>query len=566
MERFINILIIDDDEKSRKGLKEILLGAGNNILTCNSIHEAFPILRKREIGIVLINIDSPFFTGLDLLQSIRDNSITQNIYKIVLTDSSKSGAKMVRGLNHGAVDFITKPLNPNLVRAKIEVYKTLYYKDQRIGQLLNNIFPEQVLEDLNQYGKFSPKRVENGVVLFTDFVDFSAKAKNLKPLSLLKKLEKHFTVFDAIIERYHLEKIKTIGDSYMALAGVTENTPEPAIRACLAALEIRDYMYNEELVARALGRDFWQIRVGLNQGPLVAGIIGTTKYNFDVWGDTVNIAARAERVSTSGSITITKAIESHIQEFFTVEERGLIDIQKRGGKVEMFYLDKIKKEYCLYGEGKVAKGELRKRCGLSNIDFIHMRLDIINRLKALLPDDLIYHDISHTMNVEKACIRFAKLEGVSEEDVLLLRTAALYHDSGFILEYDHNEKFAIELAKSQLPRYGYSDEDIRTISNIIAATQSNVEPVTLLEKIMCDADHDYLGRPDYKHIANRLRSELENYGNEMNDEEWIDFQLEYLQNIHRFYTETALNIRLIGKKARILELKKNKEQLINKEE
>lgn len=566
MERFINILIIDDDEKSRKGLKEILLGAGNNILTCNSIHEAFPILRKREIGIVLINIDSPFFTGLDLLQTIRDNSITQNIYKIVLTDSSKSGAKMVRGLNHGAVDFITKPLNPNLVRAKIEVYKTLYYKDQRIGQLLNNIFPEQVLEDLNQYGKFSPKRVENGVVLFTDFVDFSAKAKNMKPLSLLKKLEKHFTVFDAIIERYHLEKIKTIGDSYMALAGVTENTPEPAIRACLAALEIRDYMYNEELVARAMGRDFWQIRVGLNQGPLVAGIIGTTKYNFDVWGDTVNIAARAERVSSGGSITITKAIESHINEYFEVEERGLIDIQKRGGKVEMFYLEKIKKEYCLYGEGKVAKGELRKRCGLSTIDFIHMRLDIVNRLKALLPDDLIYHDISHTMNVEKACMRFAKLEGISEEDILLLRTAALYHDSGFILEYDHNERFAIELAKNQLPRYGYSDEDIRIISNIIAATQSSVEPVTLLEKIMCDADHDYLGRPDYKHIANRLRSELENYGHDMSDEEWTDFQLEYLENVHRFYTETALNIRLLGKKARIIELKKYKEQFINNEE
>ncbi|MEZ4890162.1 MAG: adenylate/guanylate cyclase domain-containing protein [Crocinitomicaceae bacterium] len=154
-----------------------------------------------------------------------------------------------------------------------------------------------MLEDFNTYGKFSPKRVENGVVLFTDFVDFSQLSAKMEPIQLLRQLEKYFTTFDEIIARYRLEKIKTIGDAYMALAGVTENKANPAIRACLAALEIQQYIDSEAELCKALGKDYWQIRIGIHMGPLVAGIIGKTKFSFDVWGDSVNIASRAERAS-----------------------------------------------------------------------------------------------------------------------------------------------------------------------------------------------------------------------------------------------------------------------------
>ncbi len=555
MERFINILIIDDDSKNQKGLKEILSGGGNNVLLADSIHDALPILRKKEIGILLINIDNPFFGGIELLQSLKELNSGRTMYKIVLTADSASGVKMVKGLNEGAVDFITIPFNPNLIKAKIEVYKTLYYKDQRINQLLNNIFPESVLEDLNQNNKFSPKRVEDGIVLFTDFVDFSMKAKDVKPIRLLKKLEYYFTRFDEIIERYKLEKIKTIGDAYMALGGVTENVAEPAVRACLAALEIRDFMRNERDVAKALNRDFWEIRVGLHMGPLVAGIIGSSKISFDVWGDTVNIAARAEQGTKPGCITITKSVANAVAPFFNLEERGEVSIHKRGGSMEMCYIKDLKEEYCLYGEGKIASAELRMKCGLTSIDFEHMRLDIINRLKALLPEEVVYHDIAHTLNVEKAAIRFAKLEGVSEEDILLLRTAVLYHDAGFILQYHSNEEFAVTMAMNSLPGFGYSEFQTNTVIEIIRSTGSGRTPETLLQQIMGDADHDYLGRADYYNVAKKLRLEMENFDEFMSDQEWIEFQLKYLEDIHRFYTETAKNIRLQGKKARIAELR-----------
>lgn len=555
MERFINILIIDDDFKNQKGLKEILSGGGNNVLLANSMHEALPILMQKEIGILLINIDNPFFGGIELLQSLKELSTVKNMYKIVLTADSASGAKMVRGLNEGAVDYITIPFNPNLIQAKIEVFKSLYYKDQRINQLLSNIFPITVLEDLSVNNKFSPKKFENGIVLFTDFVDFSVKARDIKPIRLLKKLEYYFTQFDEIIEKYKLEKIKTIGDAYMALGGVTENTQEPAIRACLAALEIRDFMRNERDVARAMNRDYWEIRIGIHMGPLVAGIIGSSKISFDVWGDTVNIAARAEQGTKPGSITITKNIVEAVNKYINLEPRGEVSIHKRGGNIQMFYLTALKMEHCLYGEGKIASTELRKRCGLSSIDFIHMRKDIINRLKALLPEDVVYHDITHSINVEKAAIRFAKLEGIDNESLLLLQTAVLYHDAGFILKYNENEEFAAEMAEFNLPRFGYTQEQIEIITGIIRSTAMHMQPKTLLEKIMGDADHDYLGRADYYNVVNKLRKEMMNYGNEMSEKAWIEFQLNYLVDVHRYNTETAKNIRLQAKKARITELK-----------
>ena len=527
-----------------------------------SVYQALAILKQKEVGILLINIDSPFFGGIELLQSLKEASTVKNVYKIVLTENSQSGSNLVKGLNEGAIDFIQKPFNPNLVKAKIEVYKALYYKDQRIGQLLENIFPENVLLDLNTFGKFSPKRVENGVVLFTDFVGFSQKSRDISPLKLLKKLEFYFTKFDEITERYKLEKIKTIGDSYMALAGVTENAPQPEIRACLAAIEMRNFMINEREVALAMNKDFWEIRIGIHAGPLVAGIIGTKKFSFDVWGDTVNIASRAEQESEPDKILITQNVHKTIEDYFETTFHGNVEIKKRGGIEKMFFLDVIKNEYCLYNEGKLPNKYILQICDLPTVDFQHMQKDILNKLKSSLPEELIYHDLQHTANVEKAAIRFAKLEGLSDHDLMLLRTAVYYHDAGFLVTYHNNETFGIKLAENNLPQFGYSQTEINIITKIIAATKNGVQPETMLEKIMCDADHDYFGRADYIAVSKKLRTEMENIGESMTDLEWLDFQLNYIELKHEYYTETARNIREYGKKARIQELKAERNRLL----
>lgn len=340
----------------------------------------------------------------------------------------------------------------------------------------------------------------------------------------------------------------------MALAGVTEKNAHPTVRACLAALEMRDYMINQQISDQAFGAECWEVRIGIHAGPLVAGIIGNKKMSFDVWGDTVNIAARAEENSIGNSITITDQVAAHAKTYFDLEHRGEINV-KHGGNVTMYFLSSLKPNFSLFEEGKIPNSLLRKRCDLIPMDFEQARKVILNNLKSQLPDELEYHDLRHTLNTEKSAMRLANLEGIKGEDLILLRTAVLFHDAGYILSTDGNEQQAIDLMKRTLPKFGYSENQIIRIEQIIRSTMRGVTPTNLLEMIICDADHDYLGRADYHHIASRLRRELENYGRKMTDAEWIEYQLNYLVNEHRYYSNTAINIRLQGKKKRIQELK-----------
>jgi len=553
MERFINILIVEQNELQVDALKIILTGSGNNLIFVNNKLEAFQELNKRSIGIVLVDINNDEKEGFELLDLLTSHPKGKSAYKIVICKDSFSGAHLVRGIKKGAVDFISIPLNPNLVKAKIEVFKALYFKDLRINQLLENIFPQNVLLDLNNIGKFSPKRIEEATVIFTDFVAFSKIAKREKPLLLLKKLEDYFNKFDAIIDRYNLEKIKTIGDAYMATAGVTEKFPMPEVRTCLAAIEMRDFMINQANIAKATNEDYWEIRIGLHSGPLVAGIIGNKKMSFDVWGDTVNTAARAEQNALPNSITVTERVASAVNTYCSLTHRGNIEI-KHGGKVDMYFVENIKSNFSLFSEGRLPNHSLRKRCGLIPMDFEQARKAILTKLKSALPEELTYHDLKHTIDVEKAADRLAILEGIEGEELILLKTAVLFHDAGFLMQSSDNEVIAIRLMEQELPKYGYTKPQIQQIGEIIGATIKGSTPKTLLEQIMCDADHDYLGRVDYMHIAQKLRKELALQGREMTEKEWILFQIDYLKNQHKYFTETAKNLRQKGKEKRISEL------------
>ena len=153
------------------------------------------------------------------------------------------------------------------------------------------------------------------------------------------------------------------------------------------------------------------------------------------------------------------------------------------------------------------------------------------------------------------------MEGIENEEITLLKTAALFHDAGFIVQYDDNEDFAIEMVKSMLPNFGYSQKQIEIIATIINSTKPNVKPTNILEEIMSDADYDYLGRSDYTVIANKLREEMTLYGYNFSEIEWVNYQLNFLENKHKFYTSTAQNIREIGKRNTINKLKLSLENL-----
>jgi class 3 adenylate cyclase/HD superfamily phosphodiesterase/ActR/RegA family two-component response regulator len=555
LERYINILIVNDNLSESNLICSLLEHQSHNIHFASSGYQALNMLKEKDFGIVIVAIEMERMDGFEFLKAIKSKTAFSNTFFLTTCEEEDHEEKMVNSLSLGAVDVIIKPFNESVIKTKINVFKKLYFKQQRIIQLLRNVLPDTILEEFSKYGKSTPKRFENGIVMFTDFVNFSAKSATTAPIQLIKKLDTYFTKFDQIIGKYDLEKIKTIGDAYMVVGGLKkEVTTTDYVAMALASLEMRDFVLNEEITAAAFGEDTWKMRMGIHTGPLVGGVIGRRKFSYDVWGDTVNIASRAEEQCEPGKLYATKEFAEQVKSFFEISPQGEIEIRKRGGHYHLFEIQSLRLEHSLFNKGVIPSKELRNELELPDVDFEHAKTAILNKLKAGLDDTLIYHSMQHTLDTEKAAMRLCKLEGVSDKDQILVRTAVLFHDSGFLVQYNHNEEFGVLLMKSMLPDFGYTEEQIAIIENIILATRANSIPQTELEKIMRDADHDYLGRPDYLTIASRLRKELQMHGNSFTDEKWTQFQLEYLSKKHNYYTTTAKSMRSKGKVLRIIEL------------
>jgi adenylate cyclase len=200
---------------------------------------------------------------------------------------------------------------------------------KRSDMLLLNILPSEVAEELKSTGVSEAKLYNHVTVLFTDFVNFTGISQQMSPTELVQEIHKNFTVFDAIIEKHGLEKIKTIGDAYLAVCGLPNVKENHAQQVIKASLEIVEYMKQE-------GHKF-EVRIGVNSGPVVAGIVGVKKYAYDIWGDTVNTAARMEQNSEAGKINISGATYELIKEDFNCEHRGMIQAKNKG-EVDMYFV------------------------------------------------------------------------------------------------------------------------------------------------------------------------------------------------------------------------------------
>lgn len=164
---------------------------------------------------------------------------------------------------------------------------------------------------------------------------------------------------------------------------------------------------------------------------------------------------------------------------------------------------------------------------------------IIQRLIQELSSKLYYHGLHHTFDVYDAAAQLAKKEHVTGEELILLKTAALFHDVGFIEQYSHNEPIAVKIAREALPAFDYTEQQIDTIAEIIMATAMKKPPQTLLEKIICDADLDYLGRNDFYVLAELLYRELQAHGIDYSQKQWNELQVQFLEK-HTYYTATAI--------------------------
>jgi class 3 adenylate cyclase len=207
----------------------------------------------------------------------------------------------------------------------------------RSNNLLLNILPEETALELKKNGKVQAKKFESVTVLFTDFEGFTHYAEKLPPEKLVESIDYYFSKFDTIMEKYNLEKIKTVGDAYMCAGGLPFPTGDHAYKMTLAALEIARFVnISEELITQ--NQTHFKIRIGINTGPLVAGVVGIKKFSYDIWGDTVNIASRMESNSEPGRINISEHTYQIIKNDFDCEYRGEIEVKNKG-MMKMYFVN-----------------------------------------------------------------------------------------------------------------------------------------------------------------------------------------------------------------------------------
>ncbi len=228
-----------------------------------------------------------------------------------------------------------------LAEANQELSATLEVVDQerqKSDRLLLNILPEETAAELKEHGLASPKHYDRVSVLFTDFRDFTRLVEQMTPQQVIEELSYCFTAFDDICDRHRLEKIKTIGDSYMAAGGLprpNDTNPADAVRA---ALEILEWTENWKTEKRNKGEEPWEIRIGIHTGPVVAGVVGKNKFAYDIWGDTVNHASRMESAGQPGQVNISEATYQLVRHEFRCVYRGEITV-KNLGDLKMYWVE-----------------------------------------------------------------------------------------------------------------------------------------------------------------------------------------------------------------------------------
>lgn len=269
-----------------------------------------------------------------------DFELSKKEAELNLKEASINSERQVRfGLIAGIalILFIAFIIYRNYLQ-KANINKILDTQNEKIEHLLLNILPKEVASELQTNGQSKPRHFEEASILFTDFRGFTSLADKLSPTRLVEDLNECFIEFDNIIEKYNLEKIKTIGDSYMCAGNIPTPDPDHALNIIRAALEIQSFMENYKISRAKKGLEAWEVRIGVNIGPVVAGVVGRKKYAYDIWGGAVNIASRMETNGSPGKINISAYMYERIKDHFHCTYRGKLHA-KNLGELDMYYVE-----------------------------------------------------------------------------------------------------------------------------------------------------------------------------------------------------------------------------------
>lgn len=419
--------------------------------------------------------------------------------------------------------------------------------NEKIKNLYEKVSPKAIKHEGEVEKKESSLKFNMATVLFADIHGFSKLVEGMDSSAVMDELDEILFEFDSIVDRYKIEKIKTIGDTFMCAGGIPAKNITNPIDVVMAAMEMRNFLEKFESGKAGRNNRIWDLKIGIHTGPVTASISGKKKVNYDIKGDTVNTASRVEAISDKGMILISVMTYELVKEFFDCEYFGKLPVKYKGD-LQMYRVIGLKPEFSVNGEGVLPNESFRIKFGL--IQFTDIQETILDKLEKELPDYLYYHNVKHTVDVVTEVELIGWGEGCSDEEILLLKTAGLFHDAGHTVAYDNHEFYGTELVRQMLPKYNYSPDQIDRICSIIMATKLPPRPTNLLENIICDSDLDYLGRSDFIPVSNTLYEELkaQNKMGSLND--WNKIQVKFISG-HQYFTSTARSLREVNKQLQI---------------
>lgn len=334
-----SLLVVDDKESNRDLLSRRLDRQGFKVEVAENGQQALEMIRQRSYDLVLLDIIMPEMNGYQVLAELKNDPHLSHLPVIMISALDEIDS-VVRCIEMGAEDYLQKPFNQVILKAKISAslerkrlrdrehafIKKLQIEQDKSEKLLLNILPKPIADRLKRGERVIADSFPEVTVLFSDLVGFTQLSAGVSASQLVEKLNEIFLAFDILTELHGLEKIKTIGDAYMLVGGL----PTPRLDHAEAVADMAMDMFDAIKRLNSQHNSNFNIRVGIHTGPVVAGVIGKNKFNYDLWGDAVNIASRMESHGIPGNIQISEATYKRIQDKFNCESRGLIDIKGKG--------------------------------------------------------------------------------------------------------------------------------------------------------------------------------------------------------------------------------------------
>ena len=423
-------------------------------------------------------------------------------------------------------------------------YASLSSRDEQYQQLLR----EFGLDDASQKDKHGVRHFKMVSMVYIVVKGFKKLASSSDAQVQLDLLDELFINISDIAVKHNLVKIPTVGDNILLCGGVDKENKTNPIDAACAASEITEWMSK----FRSSRDVIWDVQIGIHTGPAIARYAGKRKLPYTLSGNNALTVSRLALMADQGQIVISPMTLELVKEFFDAEPYSCIPV-RYSGDMRVSRLVRLKPELVNTDPSKKWSDEFDLR--YSRVQFMDIQEYMLDMLEQQLPSNLYYHNVKHTIDVTTEVELIGWAEGVPESDILLLKVAGLFHDTGMIKVDKGHEEVSCEYAQEILPSFGYTQEKIDKIKRIIMATKLPHTPSDILEAVIQDSDLDYLGRTDFIPVSNLLYKEIvERNGSTMTINQLNKIQIKFISN-HQYYTKTAQSLREINKQSQIERLK-----------